>query len=684
MLAREDVRLIEAAAPARRPLASVDVMELVSVVLRRYKIVIGTALAFLVLAAVYIHHQHPVYRSTVEILVDPQGLQVVGRDILPTDTSASIDFANVDSQPLIIASTNVLAEVIRELDLEHDPFFAGTMTAWPDDKAGAVGPRFVHVLDMLRGSVVVHRADPSLVFQITVTHDSPDRAALVANTISKVYLAQSLEARLAAARRANDSLVGQATSLRAQFEEAQHKVEQFRADNGLVTTGVAGLVVNQRLQDLTTRITAAAAEVSQLQARRDQVRGLDLATVEAGGIPEAVSSPTITALRTQYGRIVQQQADLARALGPRHPTLQQSDSERVAVAKLIDAEVVRIKQSIEADFARAKANLAALQAQEQAITATQATSNTAEIRARELQADADAIQQVYNAVLNRTKELDLQQQIQTNNSRVISPAMPPNKAAAPPKAIVLAAGTLFGAVVGVALAFAVDFLASDPIGKLRAISASLGTELIGVLDSRRRRWLKRGNKGGGRGGAEALDPDAADREQLMPAAQALAIQLADQLPATILLIEAGRVLNGPRAARGLAGALADLGEETMLCTAHDMSSMLRVERSAPLEEQAAQKETREQLLGTRVARDRFGAGAPSRARAERFEGQEFILIDGGSSRDARTLAASYGYVDAVIVVATTGHSTSEDVRDLIASLGPLAQVAIGVVGIVDR
>ncbi len=671
---------MEAAAPARRPLSSIDVMELVGVVLRRYKIVIGTALVFLVLAAVYIHQQHPVYRSTVQILVDPQGLQVVGRDILPTDSSASIDFANVDSQPLIIASSNVLAAVIRDLDLEHDAYFAGKMIDWPDDKAGAVSPRFVHVLDMLRASVVVSRADPSLVFQITVTHSNPERAALIANTISTVYLAQSREARLAAARRANESLLGQATSLRAQFVEAQQKLEQFRADNGLVTTGVGGLVVNQRLQDLTTRITAATADLSQLEARRDQVRGLDLAAVEAGGIPEAVSSPTITALRTQYGRIVQQQADLARQLGPRHPALQQSVSERDAVARLIDAEVVRIKQAIEADYSRAKANLAALKAQEQAITATQATSNTAEIRARELQGDADAIQQVYNAVLNRTKELDLQQQIQTNNSRVISPAVPPNKAAAPPKAIVLAAGTLFGLAVGIGLAFAVDFFASDPISKLRGISASLGTELIGVLTSRRRRWLKRSGK------ASALpdDPDAADREQLMPAAQALAIQLADQLPATILLIEAGQVVNGPRVARGLAGALADLGEETMLCSAHDMSSMLRIERSAPADERAAQKEMRESLLGTRAARDRFGASAPRRGHPERFEGQEFILIDGGSSRDTRTLAASYGYVDAVIVVATTGQSSSEDIRDLIASLGPLAQVAIGVVGVIDR
>ncbi|MBZ9936169.1 GumC family protein [Mesorhizobium sp. BR1-1-16] len=679
MLAQGDGRLMEAMLPARRPLSSIDVMELFGVVRRRLALVFGCGLLFLVLAALYIHHQHPVYRSTVEILVDPQGLQVVGRDILPTDSSASIDFANVDSQPLIIASTNVLAEVIRKLDLEHDPFYAGSMVNWPADGEGAVSPRFVHVLDMLRGNVVIHRADPSLVFQITVTHDDADRAALIANTISAVYLEQSREARLTAARQANESLVGQATSLRAQFEEAQHRLEQFRADNGLVTTGTAGLVVNQRLQDLTTRITAATAQVAELEARRNQVRGLDLAVVEAGGIPEVVSSPTITALRTQYGRVVQQQAELARSLGPNHPALQQSDSEREAVARLIDAEIIRIKQSIEADYARAKANLASLQGQEQAITATQATSNTAEIRARELQGDADAIQQVYNAVLNRTKELDLQQQIQTNNSRVISEAVPPVKASAPPKAIVLAAGTLFGLAVGIALAFAVDFLASDPIARLRAISGSLGTELVGLLPSRRRRWLKRD----GVGHVEADDPDAADREALFPAAQALAIHLADALPATILLIEAGSVRNGPRVARGLAGALADLGEETLLCSANDISSMLRIERSAPETIRAAHKEVSERLLGTH-GRRRAGIQDPDSSDPYGLDGREFILIDGGPSRDTRTLAASYGYVDAVIVVATTGHSSSEDVRDLIASLGPLASAAIGVVGVVDR
>lgn len=671
MLARSDVRLQEAAPPMRRPLASIDVMELVAVVLRRYPIVLGFGLLFLVLAAAYIHRQTPIYRSTVEILVDPQGLQVVGRDILPTDSSASMDFANVDTQPLIIASTNVLSEVIRRLDLEHDPFFAGTMANWPEDRAATVSPRFVHVLDMLRARVVVHRVDPSLVFQVTVTHDDPDRAAEIANTISSVYLEQSREARLAAARQANDTLLTQAASLRSQFEAAQHRVEQFRAENGLVATGQGGLVVNQRLQDLTSRLTAASAEVAQLEARRNQVRGLDLAVVEAGGIPEAVSSPTITALRTQYGLVIQRQAELARTLGPNHPALQRADSERDALARLIDAEVARIKQSIEADYARAKENLAALKAQELALTETQASSNTAEIRARELQGDADAIQSVYNAVLNRTKELDLQQQIQTSNSRVISPAVPPTKAAAPPKSIVLAAGTLFGLIAGVGVAFAIDFFASDPVSKLRGISGSLGTELVGLLPSRRRRWFKRK----GQAVVDPADPEGADREALLPAAQALAIHLTDQLPATILIIEAGPVANGPRVARGLAGALADLGEETLLCSADDMSTMLRVERSA-LSMLTRSHETRFAGEGTALAELR-------RHRTDR-DGQEFILIDGGSSRDTRTLAASFGYVDAVIVVATTGVSSSEDVRDLIASLGPLASVAIGVVGVVDR
>lgn len=658
---------MEAVLPSRAPTPPIDILELLDVIRRRITIVIGCALVALVLAGLYIHRQHPVYRSTVEILVDPQGLQVVGRDILPSDSSASLDFASVDSQPLIIVSTGVLSEVIKVQQLEKDPYFAGFAASQPPAPAGdATSARFVHVLDMLRQNIVVHRADPSLVFQITVSHSDPARAADIANTISSVYLRQSLDARLSAVRRANESLLAQAVDLRSQFEKAERAVEQFRSENGLVATGTAGLVVNQRLQDLTAQVGQAAAQVSQLAARRDQMKTIDHTIVEAGGLPEAVASPTITALRTQYGRIAQTQAELERSLGPNHPNLQQNRSEREAVAGLIDAELGRIKQSINVEYARAVDNLAALQARSKEITEAKSVSNTAEIRARELQGEADAIQQVYNAVLNRTKELDLQQQIQTNNSRVISQAVPPTKTAAPSKVIVLVAGAVFGLVAGIAVAYGVEWLATDPISRLRGISGGLGTELIGVLKARRRGLPRLFGRKRAIAAAEERD-----RRELQPAAQALSMHLGEWLPVTILVVEAGPApVHGLRVAKGLAGALADLGEETLLCSAADMSTMLRVEGSASPEARAAHRNANDRLLSARES-----AGG--------HEEHEFILIDGGASAADPTLGSTYAYVDAVVVVAATGEANSAAVRDLIASLGPLAAQTIGVVGVID-
>lgn len=663
MLARDDANLTEATLPRSRPIAAFSVFDLLAVVRRRLWMVTVCVLTMLVLSSIYLVLQKAVYRSTVEILMDPQGLQVVGKDILPTDTSASLDFASVDSQMLIIASTGVLSEVINTLKLEQDPFFAGrnvaSATAASGNSDALISNRFVRVLDNLRNNTVVHRADPSLVFQITVTHSDPIRAAEIANTIATVYLRQNRDARLTAARRANESLVAQATDLRGQFERAEHAVEQFRAENGLITTGTAGLIVNQRLQDLTSQISAATAQLSSLSARRDLARNINKAMVEAGGIPEAVASPTVAALRAQYARAAQTQAELERTLGPNHPSVQQNQSERAAIDRLIDAELSRIRDSIDIEYARARDSLAALQARSQDITQTQLASNTAEIRARELQSDADAIQQVYNSVLNRSKELDLQQQIQTNNSRVISEAIPPARSSAPPKAIVLAAGCLFGLALGIALAYALELLTSDPVSQLRKISASLGTELIGVLTVPRRKFSLFGRK------KVPEEAESGDGQALLPAAQALSVHLGKWLPATVLIIESGVAANGSRVAKALGVAIADLGEEALVCSASDMSTMFRIRPSLRTGINAADDDD-----------DVLEEGDPR-------IGKEYILIDGGASDSERTLSATYAYVDAVIVVATVGRGARNDLRELMASLGSLLPHMIGVVGVID-
>ncbi|QZO01498.1 Wzz/FepE/Etk N-terminal domain-containing protein [Chenggangzhangella methanolivorans] len=75
------------------------------------------------LAGAYLSMQTPLFRATAEILVDPAALQVVGKDIVRSDTAASIDFANIDSQALVIVSNSILDQLVDELKLDQDPVF---------------------------------------------------------------------------------------------------------------------------------------------------------------------------------------------------------------------------------------------------------------------------------------------------------------------------------------------------------------------------------------------------------------------------------------------------------------------------------------------------------------------------------------------------------------------------------
>src|SRR5258708_31983038 len=101
----------------RRPNPILDVLNLAR---RRIRLIAATVVLVLGVVVAYLALATPSYRATVEIFIDPQALQVVGRGLTRTDTAASIEFAGIDSQALILTSTSLLESVIADLNLDQD------------------------------------------------------------------------------------------------------------------------------------------------------------------------------------------------------------------------------------------------------------------------------------------------------------------------------------------------------------------------------------------------------------------------------------------------------------------------------------------------------------------------------------------------------------------------------------
>lgn len=432
----------EASAPGR-PSAAFSLPELLQLLRRRRWLVAGSAAICLLLALAYLSVQTPVYRATAELLVDPQALQVVGKDIVRTDTSASIDFANVDSQALVMTSSGVLRQVIDELDLEKDPAFGGSAGLLSRLFGRLLQPtpeqRMAQTVDALKKAVVIQRVENSLVFRIIVSHPQAQRAADIANALAQVYFRQGNEGRRAVVERANTTLIGQIAGLRTQLDEAERAVQTFRSQNGLVSTGEGGLIVSQQLRDLYAQISQAEAEVARQQARRDQLARYGNGDPLSDTLPEGLTSSVMTSLRAQYAQSAREAASLAQTLAPQHPRLIEIRAELAETRRLLAGELARLRATIQEGYRQAEGNLANLRKRATELTKSQEISGAAQIKLRQLESEAEAVRAVYSASLQRAKELEQQKRIETNNSRMLSEAVAPAVASKPPASLVLAA-----------------------------------------------------------------------------------------------------------------------------------------------------------------------------------------------------------------------------------------------------
>src|SRR3954468_12003721 len=107
--------------PIEPPVAVIDLRGLFGVFRRRAALVAVTA-ALIVAGGLGVYLLLPPrYEAKAQVLLDPQGLQVLQNDLTHGATAADAGSAQVESQLRVIASPNVLNKVIEQEDWRTIP-----------------------------------------------------------------------------------------------------------------------------------------------------------------------------------------------------------------------------------------------------------------------------------------------------------------------------------------------------------------------------------------------------------------------------------------------------------------------------------------------------------------------------------------------------------------------------------
>jgi capsular exopolysaccharide synthesis family protein len=305
-----------------------------------------------------------------------------------------------------------------------------------------------------------------------VTHGDPAMAQRLVEAVGREYIRNSIERRASSSEDALRYLLEEEERLKRNLQKSEAAVGEYKEKNpdalqlggGTAATGSQGGggsrggLVEDNLQDINTKLSAARADEIRLEGQLQQVDQL------GNNIDALLAIPSISAagmVADARGKIIQIEAGittLALRYKDKHPKMMAAKAS-LAEAKVKLREAVLAQRPILRNtLEQTKATEASLQQALQAQQGVAVNLNRTAIGYQELARQAETDRALYESVLRQIKDTNLAKDVKANAVSVIEHSPLPDSPVSPQPKKTILLGLLGGLAVGLAFVFGIDAL----------------------------------------------------------------------------------------------------------------------------------------------------------------------------------------------------------------------------------
>jgi capsular exopolysaccharide synthesis family protein len=310
-------------------------------------------------------------------------------------------------------------------------------------------------IDEFLGGLSVVPVRNSRIAEIRYSSSDPVFAAAAANAVAKAYIQQNMELKFATSKDAADFLSDRLAEQRKAVEASEAALQAFKEKNGTVTVADSGSnIVVARLTDLNAALTKAKTERINKEALYNQLKAVE-GTGAIDSLPAILSNEFIQKLRADLLDLQRQQAQLSDRYGPKHPDMIRLRTAIESADAKLRLEVQKVVESVKAEYQAAMSEEQSLQSALNAQKGEALSLNRKGIEASVLQRELDSNRQIYESLLQRTKETGISSERRSTNVRVIDEAEVPRGPISPniPRDLMFALGTSLFFAIGLAFVF---------------------------------------------------------------------------------------------------------------------------------------------------------------------------------------------------------------------------------------
>ncbi len=518
----------------------------------------------------------PVYSSQTTILIQVgESSLAQATQVTPDQAANALDQQAITSQVQLIRSRDLATGVAAKLDLAskaefnpalREPSLVDRLLAKVGLGSKPAGSVEDQVLETYYKKLSVYAVDNSRVIVIDFESTDPALAAAAANAIATGYIALQREAKRDSTADAAKYLSAQIGELRTKVKDAEAKVETFRSQNDLFTSGSISntTLPQQQLGDLSTELAKVRTDMADARAKADQIR----AALKAGvtpNVPDVLNSPLIQRLVEQEVALRSQVAQLSVTLGPQHPRMKELNAQVDDLHRQIAAEARKIVDALDAEVTLAQARERELSSAltEQKVATGQANDAGVELAA--MQREAAAQSDLLDVYLRRYREAVSREQaaLPPADARVISQAAVSSDPSFP-KVI-----PMTSAAAAVALILAIAFVLLRELASGRPMRRVIFDDMVPVVPDAmpvggHLRWADDHSVRRMMPAEPTLAPDLVDRVEESLTAIASEIVGNDAKRVLVTLAEGSDENGRPLAAVALARALAKADRRTVV------------------------------------------------------------------------------------------------------------------------
>ena len=330
------------------------------------------------------------------------------------------------------------------------------------------------------GSMVPSPVRNSFLISVTVNHQDPEAAALIANRYIDQFMQQIMDSTMGKNEYATDFLRKRSDDLRKESEASALQVQRFMEVHKLVSLDESTNLVNARLQTVSTELTRVRLARLELESQVKQIEAYQTEGRNLFEISAIATYDQIPSLNAQIAGLTRTQTVLGERYLEGHPLM-------IEIANKLRIAQEQLGKQVSLAIADLKSRLAKTTDSERTFEQEKQLQETEFFKLRDLRGEynslknqADVAQKNYIDILDRLNQTTTTKSLEKLPLQPLDRAVPAGAPFTPDIGRIVRTSSLLFVALFLAVAIGLNFI-DDRIKSTWDVEHYIGTTLLGIV-----------------------------------------------------------------------------------------------------------------------------------------------------------------------------------------------------------